>query len=92
MWDTDWNYRDSNSSLITYWGYTREEYEQAVGLSSFASSQNNEDEIESGSNIQITSIKPQNDIYCNVNESSVNLNVILNERKEYVVFEKKKAS
>lgn len=91
-WDTYWNYRDSTSRLATYWGYTREEYEQAVGLSSFASSQNNEDEIESGSNIQTTSIKPQNDIYCNVNESSVNLNVILNERKEYVVFEKKKAS
>lgn len=89
-WDTYWNYRNSTSRLATYWGYTREEYEQAVGLSSFASSQNNEDEIESDSNIQITSIKPQNDIYCNVNESSVNLNVILNERKEYVVFEKRK--
>ena len=35
-WATYWNYRTSAETYTTYWGYTREEYEQAISSSTFA--------------------------------------------------------
>ncbi len=40
-WGTYWNYRTSAEICTTHWGYTREEYEQAISSSTFAHSISN---------------------------------------------------
>ena len=85
-WGTYWNYRTSSSTLTTYWGYTREEYEQAVGLANFAintiATKDVSEEVNKTYTTQIASISGK--------EAKIESNIILNDRKQLIVFNDKK--
>ena len=85
-WGTYWNYRTYGSTLTTYWGYTREEYEQAVGLANFAintiATKDVSEEVNKTYTTQIASISGK--------EAKIESNIILNDRKQLIVFNDKK--
>ena len=85
-WGTYWNYRTSSLTLTTYWGYTREEYEQAVGLANFAintiATKDVSEEVNKTYTTQIASISGK--------EAKIESNIILNDRKQLIVFNDKK--
>lgn len=111
-WATYWNYRSNNATFTTYWGYTREEYEQAISSSAFAHSISNvcyeksgnipslETSFEALSSRLTLNDADVRDIKLSLYETSDNQNnksytetsIVLNEKREYLTVEKKKAS
>ena len=111
-WGTYWNYRSNNATFTTYWGYTREEYEQAISSSTFAHSISNvcyeksgnipslETSFEALSSRLTLNDADVRDIKLSLYETSDNQNnksytetsIVLNEKREYLTVEKKKAS
>ena len=111
-WGTYWNYRTSAEICTTYWGYTREEYEQAISSSTFAHGICNvcyeksgnipslETSFEALSSRLTLNDADVRDIKLSIYETSDNQNnksytetsIVLNEKREYLTVEKKKAS